>query len=283
MLLLYVLVRANGPMTVVNFFRNREMMIAAGVISLLENMILKSNLHGPATALYLNLSCLEDAKPIIGSSRAVPFLIQLLLTCNGESQTKLDALHTLYNLSTTPSIVPVLLSSAIIDGLQSFLATPSDNLSTETSLAILINLASSQLGIEEITSAPELISGLAAIVDAGERAEQEQAVSCLLLLCRGSEKCSQMVLQEGVIPGLVAITVNGTSRGKIKAQKLLMLFREQRQKDTDLGQQRDRDGNGNATMAVAEPKTLCKSVSKKKMGKALSFFGKNKRFSLYQC
>ncbi|KAG7012740.1 U-box domain-containing protein 45, partial [Cucurbita argyrosperma subsp. argyrosperma] len=258
----------------VNNNRNREMMLAAGVISLLENMILKSNLHGPATALYLNLSCLEDAKPIIGSSRAVPFLIQLL-TSNGESQTKLDALHTLYNLSTTPSIVPVLLSSAIIDGLQSFFATPSDNLSTETSLAILINLASSQLGIEEITSAPDLISGLAAIVDAGERAEQEQAVSCLLLLCRGSEKCSQMVLQEGVIPGLVAITVNGTSRGKIKAQKLLMLFREQRQKDTDLGQQRERDGNSNATMAVPEPKTLCKSVSKKKMGKALSFFGKS--------
>ncbi|CAK9325631.1 unnamed protein product [Citrullus colocynthis] len=264
----------------VNNNRNREMMIAAGVISLLENMILKSNLHGPATALYLNLSCLEDAKPIISSSTAVPFLIQLL-TCNGESQTKLDALHTLYNLSTTPSIIPVLLSAGIVGGLQSFIAAPSDSMWTETSLAILMNLASSQLGIEEIISAPELISGLAAIVDAGERAEQEQAVSCLLILCRGSEKCSQMVLQEGVIPGLVAITVNGTSRGKVKAQKLLMLFREQRQKDTDIIQQRD--GNSDTAMAAPDSKPLCKSMSKKKMGKALSFFARSKRFSLYQC
>ncbi|KAG7032352.1 U-box domain-containing protein 45 [Cucurbita argyrosperma subsp. argyrosperma] len=266
----------------VNNNRNREMMIAAGVISLLENMILKANLHGPATALYLNLSCLEDAKPIISSSRAVPFLIQLL-TRNGESQTKLDALHTLYNLSTTPSIIPVLLSAGVIAGLQSFIAAPSDSTWTETSLAILINIASTQLGIEQITSAPELISGLAAIVDAGERAEQEQAVSCLLTLCRGSERCSQMVLQEGVIPGLVAVTVNGSSRGKIKAQKLLMLFREQRQKDTaDTIQQRD--GNSDAAaMAAPDYKPLCKSVSKKKMGKALSFFAKSKRFSLYQC
>lgn len=255
-------------------------MLAERVISLLEEMIMNPNSHGYATALYLNVSCLEEAKSIIGSSCAVPFLTQLL-HANTETLCKLDALHTLYNLSTVPSNIPNLVSSGIIKGLQALLSARRDRTWTEKCIAILINLASSESGRDQMSSTPELISGLAAIVDAGERAEQEQAVSCLLILCRGSEKCSQMVLQEGVIPGLVAITVNGTSRGKVKAQKLLMLFREQRQKDTDIIQQRD--GNSDTAMAAPDSKPLCKSMSKKKMGKALSFFARSKRFSLYQC
>ncbi|KAL0385377.1 UNVERIFIED_CONTAM: U-box domain-containing protein 45 [Sesamum radiatum] len=79
--------------------------------------------------------------------------------------------------------------------------------------------------------APGLISALATILDVGEPVEQEQAAACLLILCNSNEACSQMVLQEGVIPSLVSISVNGTVRGKQKAQKLLMLFREQRQRD----------------------------------------------------
>ncbi|KAM0984359.1 hypothetical protein ACFX14_011921 [Malus domestica] len=60
------------------FSRNKEAMLASGVISLLEEMISNPSSHGPATALYLNLSCLEEAKPIIGTSPDVPFLTQLL-------------------------------------------------------------------------------------------------------------------------------------------------------------------------------------------------------------
>ncbi|GAB2211794.1 hypothetical protein Droror1_Dr00025129 [Drosera rotundifolia] len=45
---------------------------------LLEEMILDPDSHGLAAALYLNLSCLEEAKPILGSSETVPFLTKLL-------------------------------------------------------------------------------------------------------------------------------------------------------------------------------------------------------------
>ncbi|GAB2213141.1 hypothetical protein Droror1_Dr00021161 [Drosera rotundifolia] len=44
---------------------------------LLEEMILDPDSHGLAAALYLNLSCLEEAKPILGSSETVPFLTKL--------------------------------------------------------------------------------------------------------------------------------------------------------------------------------------------------------------
>ncbi|MBA0760097.1 hypothetical protein Gotri_022877, partial [Gossypium trilobum] len=213
----------------VNNNRNKELMLAAGVIRLLESMISNSNAHEAATALYLNLSCLEQAKSIIGSSKAVLFLVQLL-GHETDAQCKLDALHTLYNLSTDHSNILNLLSAGIVNHLQS-LVVSGDHTWTEKSITVLINLTSSETAKEEMVSASDLITGLASVLDAGKPIEQEQAVSCLLLLCNGNEKCSQIVLQEGVIPALVSMSVNGTTRGREMSQRLLMLFREQRQRD----------------------------------------------------
>ncbi|KAG5221975.1 hypothetical protein OIU77_011552 [Salix suchowensis] len=267
----------------VNNNRNKEMMLAAGAIPLLEDMISNPDSDGSATALYLNLSCLDEAKSIIGSSQAVAFLIQIL---QGEArvQCKLDALHALYNLSSHSTNISNLLSAGIINGLQSLLAVPGDHSWIEKSIAVLINLASSQPAKDEMLSTPGLISGLATILDTVEPIEQEQAVACLYVLCNGSEKGSQLVLQEGVIPALVSISVNGTTRGKEKAQKLLMLFREQRQQDqpsADVCFQQTESSS--RSMPAPESKPQCKPVPRRKMGKAISFFWKSKSYSVYQC
>lgn len=270
------------------FLRNKELILAAQVIPLLEEMISNHNSHPSATALYLNLSCLEDAKPIIGTSQAVPFLTQLLKD-ETAPQCKLDALHALYNLSTNHDNIGYLLSAGIISGLQSLLADSSDQMWTEKSIAVLINLASSQSGKDEMVSCPELISILATVLDTGEPVEQEQAVLCLLVLCNGNDKCIQMVLQEGVIPALVSISVNGTLRGREKAQKLLMLFREQRQRDqspANLSQRHHHqpEETGHRTVSSApEAKPLCKSISRRKTGKGWGFLWKSKSYSVYQC
>ncbi|TXG56081.1 hypothetical protein EZV62_017394 [Acer yangbiense] len=277
----------------VNNNRNKELMLEAGVIPLLEKMISNCSSHASATALYLNLSCFDDAKSIIGTSQAVPFLVEL---CKGETepQCKIDALHALYNLSTLPSNIQNLLSAGIINGLQS-LAIAGDRTWTEKSLAVLLNLVSSKAGKDEMTSTPGLISGLAATLDMDEPIEQEQAVSCLLILCNGSEKCCQLVLQEGVIPALVSISVNGTTRGREKAQKLLMLFREQRQRDhppVEIRQQQQVNISEKKATPIfnaapdpaAESKPLCKSISRRKMGRAFTFlFKSSKSYSVSQC
>lgn len=252
------------------------MMLAAGILTLLGKMMPNPNSHGPATALYLNISCLEKAKPIIASSQAVPFLI-CLLQPETDPQCKLDALHALYNLSTLASNIPFLLSSGIINGLVSLLSVPYERTWTEKSVAVLINIAANRSGKDAIISGRGLISGLAAILDSGEPIEQEQAVSCLLVLCNDDDKCSQMVLQEGVIPALVSISVNGTVRGREKAQKLLMLFREQGQRDPP--QPSEEPGSSVVAFAVKEPNPLSKSMSRRKMGKAWSFIWKNKTYS----
>ncbi|XP_048430636.1 U-box domain-containing protein 7-like isoform X1 [Pyrus x bretschneideri] len=142
--------------------RNKETMLASGVISLLEEMISNPSSQGPAAALYLNLSCLEEAKPIIGTSPAVSFLTQLL-RADVETQCKLDALHTLYNLSGVQSNIPKLISAGISSGLQSLLADSGDQMWTEKCIAVLINLGSSSSAGDEMMSNLSLISALATI------------------------------------------------------------------------------------------------------------------------
>ncbi|KAL0421543.1 UNVERIFIED_CONTAM: U-box domain-containing protein 45 [Sesamum latifolium] len=266
----------------VNNNRNKELMLAAGVLPILEKMIAITDAVGAATALYLNLSCLEEAKPVIGSSEAVPFLIWILKN-ESDGQCKLDALHALYNISSSPANIPQLLTAGIIDALQALITHPSDHTWTEKCIAVLIYLASSKTARDQIIVVPGLISALATILDVGEPVEQEQAAACLLILCNSNETCSQMVLQEGVIPSLVSISVNGTVRGKQKAQKLLMLFREQRQRDPSPVPTRPRPETNEEPLPAQDSKPLSKSVSRRKVGKAFSFWRKNKSFSVYQC
>ncbi|KAL2253741.1 U-box domain-containing protein 45 [Sesamum indicum] len=266
----------------VNNNRNKELMLAAGVLPILEKMIANTDAVGAATALYLNLSCLEEAKPVIGSSEAVPFLIWVLKN-ESDEQCKLDALHALYNISSSPANIPQLLTAGIIDALQALITHPSDHTWTEKCIAVLIYLASSKTARDQIIVVPGLISALATILDVGEPVEQEQAAACLLILCNSNETCSQMVLQEGVIPSLVSISVNGTVRGKQKAQKLLMLFREQRQRDPSPVPTRPRPESTEVSLPAQDSKPLSKSVSRRKVGKAFSFWRKNKSFSVYQC
>ncbi|CAJ1935653.1 unnamed protein product [Sphenostylis stenocarpa] len=266
----------------VNNNRNKEIMLSAGVLSLLEEMISKTSSYGCTTALYLNLSCLEEAKPMIATSQAIQFLIQLLQS-DSDVQCKQDALLALYNLSTVPSNIQYLLSMGIISGLQFLLDGNSDCMWTERCIAVLINLTTSQVGREEIVSTPGLISALASILDTGGLLEQEQAVSLLLILCNRSEECSDMVLQEGVIPALVSISVNGSPRGREKAQKLLMLFREQRRDHSPVKTHQCPPETGDLSMPPAEMNPPCKSISRRKSGRAFSFLWKSRSYSVYQC
>lgn len=269
----------------VNNNRNKEVMLAAGVLPFLGMMIANSRSYAAAVALYLNLSCLEEAKPIIASSQAVRFLIKILQE-EPNPQCKFDALHALYNLSCLPSNTPHLISAGIINGLLVLMKNSGDSTWREKSLAVLANLVLYKSARDDIISFPGFISELASILDVGEPLEQEQAAACLLMLCDGNDKCIQMVLQEGVIPSLVSIAVNGTLRAKSKCQKLLTLFREQRQKQPkEPAQVLTREQSNNNDMSVSPeepPKPLSKSFSRRAIGKNLSFWWKNKSFAVYR-
>lgn len=267
----------------VNNNRNKELMLASGVLPILQDMIADTHNFAAATALYLSLSTLGDAQAILGSSEAVPFLINVL-NIETDEQCKLDALHTLYNISGHPSNVHRLLSAGIIGCLLHRMTHPADHAWTEKCIAIIIHLASTTSARDEIVAAPGLISALTTVLDIGEPVEQEQAAACLLLLCNANETCIQMVLQEGVIPALVSISVNGTVRGKQKAQKLLLLFREQRQRDPPPGPAQPGSENTEAGLSSHEQMEVqSKSVLRRKLSKSWTFWKKSKSFAMYQC
>ncbi|KAM0911866.1 hypothetical protein ACQ4PT_013213 [Festuca glaucescens] len=217
--------------------RNKKQLLSAGVIPLVEQMVQKPETCEAAVAMYLNLSCLEEAQAIIGSSEAIHFLISSLREEGSRSNTcRLDALLTLYNLSLYAPNIPLLLSSGIVHSIHAVL-TPSSSW-TDKALTVLINLAMTWAGKKEIAANQAIVGDIVLILDNGEAAKQEKAVSCLWIICNGDEGCSQTVLQEGVIPALVSLTANGTGRAKDKAQKLLRLFREQRQRELEQQQPR---------------------------------------------
>ncbi|KAJ0798659.1 putative armadillo-like helical protein [Helianthus annuus] len=253
-------------------------MLAAGVLPLLENMIRNSGSPGAVAALCLNLSSLEQAKPVIGLSEAVPFLIRVLNN-TVDPTCKSDALIALYHLSSLHSNIPRLVSLNILDALQPLI---DDDTWTEKVLAILTNMVN--LARDEIVSTHGLVSGLSSALDMNEPNVQEQAAACLLTMCTGNETCIQMVLQEGVIPSLVSVSANGSARGKQKAQKLLLLFREQRHQDPpvvqDSSPQQCEIGVGPVNEEV---RSLTKQVSKRKLGRGWSSLWRNKSFLVHQC
>ncbi|PKA66133.1 U-box domain-containing protein 6 [Apostasia shenzhenica] len=215
----------------VNNNRNKEKILSAGVIPLLEKMITNPTTCEPATAVYLNLSCIDQAKPIISSSKALPLIVQLLLPSSPNSiSCKHDALLCLFNLCNHPPSISRLLQSSAIEALHSLLSSPSSTW-CEKALAVLTNLALNPTGKNNITTTPGVVSSIAAALDMGPSSVQDQAVSCLLNLCDGNEKCCQLALQEGVIPGLVSMSAYGSTKGKEKARKLLKLFRDQRHRE----------------------------------------------------
>ncbi|TVU15464.1 hypothetical protein EJB05_38985 [Eragrostis curvula] len=212
--------------------RNKRQLLSAGVIPLIELMIQKPETHEAAIAMFLNLSCLPEAQEIIGSSDTIPLLIRGLREDGSRSNTcRLDTLLTLYNLSLHAPNIPYLLSSGLIESLHTVL-TPSSEW-TDKALTVLLNLALTRGGKKEIAANAAMVGAIVLILDNGEPGEKEKAVSCLYVICSGDEGSSQTVLQEGVIPALVSLTANGTGRAKDKAQRLLRLFREQRQRELE--------------------------------------------------
>ncbi|CAN6235443.1 unnamed protein product [Urochloa humidicola] len=223
--------------------RNKRQLLLAGVIPLMEQMIQRPETCEAAIAMYLNLSCISEAQAIIGSSDAIPFLIEALREddCSRSDTCRLDALLTLYNLSLHAPNIPVLMASGVIEGLRAVLAPPSPW--TDKALAVLLNLALTRAGKAEIAADAAVVGAIVMILDNGEPGEKEKAVSCLHVICSGGDEGgggSQAVLQEGVIPALVSVTANGTARARDKAQRLLRLFREQRQRELEMEEMQPR-------------------------------------------
>lgn len=191
-----------------------------------------------ATAMLILSSCGANKMPI-ASSGAIETLIAII---SGEvaanppqiaisPQTKLDAVSTLLNLSTSRRIAPLIVASGGVASLLDLIVTsdsPRSPEAVEKALAVLENaVESSSHAVREVACRDGAIRALVEAVEEGSPECREHAVAILLVMVRSyRDEHREAVLREGAVPGLLELSVGGTWRAKEMAQQLLLLLRD---------------------------------------------------------
>uniref|UniRef100_A0A5B7AY94 RING-type E3 ubiquitin transferase n=1 Tax=Davidia involucrata TaxID=16924 RepID=A0A5B7AY94_DAVIN len=176
-----------------------------------------------SAATLFSLSVIEDNKVRIGRSGAIKPLVDLL--GNGTPRGKKDAATALFNLSIFHENKARIVQAGAVKYLVE-LMDPAAGM-VDKAVAVLANLATIPEGRAAIGQ--ELgIPVLVEVVELGSARGKENAAAALLQLCTNSSRFCNMVLQEGAVPPLVALSQSGTPRAKEKAQQLLSYFRNQR-------------------------------------------------------
>lgn len=208
--------------------RNKVRVVKAGAIPTLVELLQSenANLRESVVAAILTLSASAINKPIIGASGAIPLLVEVLTS--GSIQGKVDAVMALYNLSTyTDNLLPILAASAVPPLIQLLKDCKKTSKFSEKLAALLESLLALEEGRTAVVKEEGGILALVEAVEDGSPQSREHAVGALLNLCQANRgEYRQAILKEGVIPGLLELTVQGTSRAQHRARTLLQLLRD---------------------------------------------------------
>ncbi|KAK4278464.1 hypothetical protein QN277_016307 [Acacia crassicarpa] len=175
-----------------------------------------------AASLY-SLSMMEENRIRIGRSGAIKPLVDLL--ANGTLTGKKDASTALFNLSLFQENKGRIVQAGAVKHLVE-LMDPASGM-VEKAVAVLANLASIPEGRNAIGNGGA-IRILVDVIELGSARGKENAAATLLLICSNSTRFLNLMIHEGAIPPLVALSLSGTARAKEKAQALLNHCRSQR-------------------------------------------------------
>lgn len=208
--------------------RNKVKIVTAGAVPPLVELLKLQNgsLRELAAASILTLSAAEPNKPIIAASGAAPLLVQIL--SSGSVQEKVDAVTVLHNLSScAENTHPIVDGKAVSPLINLLKECKKYSKFAEKATALLEILSNSEEGRIAITDSDGGILTLVETVEDGSLVSTEHAVGALLSLCQSCrEKYRELILKEGAIPGLLRLTVEGTSKAQDRARTLLDLLRD---------------------------------------------------------
>lgn len=176
--------------------------------------------------LLILSSCNKNKTKIASSTRLIHLLVGLIGLDRLTVQAKLDGIATLHNLSTLHQIVPLLISSGAPYALLQVInfCDKSSELA-EKATALLENIITHSP--ESVSSIGGAIGVLVEAIEEGSAQCKEHAVGVLLCVCNyDRERNRGMILREGVVPGLLQVSVDGTRRGKEMARELLLQLRD---------------------------------------------------------
>ncbi|CAL0309120.1 unnamed protein product [Lupinus luteus] len=178
-----------------------------------------------AACALLSLALVEENKSSIGASGAIPPLVSLLL--NGSNRGKKDALTTLYKLCSVKQNKERAVSAGAVKPLVELVAEQGSGM-TEKAMVVLNSVVAIEEGKEAIVEEGG-IGVLVEVIEEGSMKGKEFSVFTLLQLCSDSVKNRGLLVREGGIPPLVALSQTGTARAKNMAEQLLRYLRESRQ------------------------------------------------------
>lgn len=184
------------------------------------------NMQEHAAASLLTLSASSVNKPTIGASGAIPLLVNILRY--GSPQAKVDAVMALYNLSTLPDNLNLILQAEPVPSIVNLLKTcKKSSKLAEKCIALLETIVQFDEGRNALISEDGGVLAVVEVLESGSLHSREHAVSTLLIMCQ-TDRCKyrEPILREGVIPGLLELTVQGTSKSQPKAKTLLQLLRD---------------------------------------------------------
>ncbi|XP_051129132.1 U-box domain-containing protein 4-like isoform X1 [Andrographis paniculata] len=165
-----------------------------------------------AACALLSLALVDEYKLSIGASGAIPPLVSLLI--NGSNRGKKDALTTLYKLCSMRLNKERAVSAGAVRPLVGLVGEQGTGLA-EKALVVLSSLAGIEMGREAIVEE----GGIAALVETiedGSDKGKEFAVLTLLQLCMENIRNRGLLVREGGIPPLVALSQTGTAKAKHK-------------------------------------------------------------------
>ncbi|KAH7315740.1 hypothetical protein KP509_21G063200 [Ceratopteris richardii] len=204
------------------------MIVKAGAIQPLVELMQRDdmNLRESAAAVILTLSASASNKSVIGASGATPLLVQMLTS--GSLQGKVDALMALYNIATVhENRIPVLAAGACTPLIRLLKDCKKSSKVAEKVIALLEFLMGFEEGRCSVTKEDGGLLAIVEVLEEGSFQGREHAVGALLTMCQSDRgKYRNFILEEGVIPGLLELTVQGSIRAQENARKLLDLLRD---------------------------------------------------------
>lgn len=209
-------------------YRNKKSIIDAGALEPIIGFLESENtsLQEHATASLLTLSASSATKPILSSFGVIPILVDILR--RGSPQAKVDSIITLYNLSTSQGNLTLIRQTEPVPSIVTLLSSCKKSSKTaEKCTALLESLMSYDECRKALTSEEGGILAIVEVLEIGSLQSREHAVGALLTMCQSDRgKYRELILREGVIPGLLELTVKGTAKSKEKSQTLLRLLRD---------------------------------------------------------
>lgn len=159
--------------------------------------------------------------PKIAGSGALAFVLRALDSQTGDFREQ--ALNILCNLSSNHEISSQI---ACLECIPKLVFLFCHNTSVGKCLLVMKNLCNTEETRAAIAENTAGLSSLVGVLKCGSSEEQEHTVDILLSLCTQRVEYCQLLMDEGVIPVLVSISVVGSGRGKASALELLRLLRD---------------------------------------------------------